>query len=89
MKQPLLAMVFAFAPPAARSAFVSGGDFVLAERGVPPSCALEVVSKEPSAAHAAQELSDFLVGAGGIRLEGEPRASRRLGRVGRPDVIHP
>ena len=46
----------------------SCGEFVLAERGATPPCAIEVLSKEPSAARAAQELSDYVAKMTGVRM---------------------
>jgi len=68
VKLILLATFFTFAQSVVLSAFASGGDFVLAARGAPPSCAIEVVSKEPSAARAAQELSDYVAKMTGVRM---------------------
>ena len=48
--------------------FAVGGDFVLAERGSPPECAIEIMSKEPSAPRAAQELADYTEKITGVRL---------------------
>ena len=57
------ALAIGFAAPA-----VTFGDFVLAERGADASCAIEIVSKEPSAPRAAKELSSYLKKITGTRL---------------------